>query len=93
MFESASHNLTSSPERAYLDFLLGKDFERLYKEELPECLRDNRHCAIYLVDSLKTIFEAWFADAVIDLKSKTYNLTASQVMKSKLFMSTAMNAL
>ena len=74
MFESACHNLTSSPERAYLDFLLGKDFERLYKEEFPECLRDNRHCAIYLVDSLKTIFEAWFADAVIDLKKQNLQL-------------------
>ena len=74
MFESACHNLTSSPERAYLDFLLGEDFKQLYEKELPECLRDNRHCAIYLVDSLKTIFEAWFADAVIDLKKQNLQL-------------------
>ena len=52
MLENACHNLTSSVERAYLTFLLGEDFKEFYEKKLPECLRGNRQCAIYLVDAL-----------------------------------------
>ena len=67
MFESACHNLTPSPERAFFDFLLSRDFVSLCETH---CLRGNRECAIYLVMTLKTIFETWFADAVIELTNK-----------------------
>merc|ERR1719491_214676 len=70
MFESACYKLVSSPEKAFLNFLLSGDFVSLYETELPVSLRDNRQCAIYLVITLKTIFETWFADAVIELTNK-----------------------
>jgi len=70
MFESACYRLVSSPEKAFLNYLLSGDFVSLYETELPVSLRDNRQCAIYLVITLKTIFETWFADAVIELTNK-----------------------
>ena len=57
MFKSACYNLTSSLERAFFNFLLSGDFVSLYETKLPVSLRDNRECAIYLVMTLKTIFE------------------------------------
>ena len=70
MFESACYKLVSSPEKAFLNFLLSGDFVSLYETDLPVSLHGNRECAIYLVITQKTIFETWFADAVIELTNK-----------------------
>ena len=70
MLERSIHGLSSSFEKAFFDYLIGDDFKKLYNEDLPVSLRGNRGCAIYLVESLKMIFENWFAEAVIKLTEK-----------------------
>ena len=85
MLENACHNLTSSVERAYLTFLLGEDFKEFYGKELSECLRGNRQCAIYLVDALKTIFQTWYVEAVIELKKvETHKMAKDQTRRRRL---------
>ena len=65
MLERSIQGLSSSFEKAFFDYLISDDFKKFYDEDLPASLRGNRGCAIYLAESLKTIFENWFAEAVI----------------------------
>ena len=70
MFESDCHNIVTSFEKAYFDYIRGDEFKSFYETKLPECMRANRECALYLVDSLKGIFESWFGEDVAELISK-----------------------
>ena len=73
MFERDCHNIVTSFEKAYFDYIRGDEFKSFYETKLPECMRANRECALYLVDSLKGIFENWFGEDVAELISKRQN--------------------
>ena len=73
MFESDCHSIVTSFEKAYFDYIRGGEFQNFYETKLPECLRANRECALYLVDSLKEIFETWFGEEVAELISRRQN--------------------
>lgn len=55
---------TISSEKGFLDYLLSKEFEELYEQRLPQKLKGNRQCAIYLVESLRCLFYEWYRDAL-----------------------------
>ena len=58
---------TISFERGFFDYLLGEGFKELIEQRLPQKLRGSRPCAIYLVETLKCMFERWYYDALSDL--------------------------
>ena len=59
--ETAMHSDDDvSFEKLFRDyFVKGEEFNQLIEETLPEKLAGNRACAIYLVYSLKSIFDQW----------------------------------
>ena len=67
LVESAIHDIKPSFEKAFQDNLMSSVFDHLYVSELPARLQGNRTCALYLVETLKTIFEEWFYDAIAEL--------------------------
>ena len=66
-FEDSVHNTTTSFERGYLDYITSAEFEELCQQKLPGSLRGNRQGAIYIVDTLKSLFEIWWYEAVTKL--------------------------
>ena len=55
-------------EKMFRDYLVkGDGFKRLIRSDFPDNLSHNRACAIYLVFSLKSIFEKWIYSSVCDL--------------------------
>ena len=67
LLENSFHSLNLGFEKAYLDYMMSDEFTELYEKTLPLEIRGNRAGAIYLIDTLKTIFEDWYYDAFTNL--------------------------
>ena len=66
-FEDSVHGTILSFERGYLDYIMSREFEEMYQQKLPISLQGNRKAALYLVDTLKSLFESWWYESVAKL--------------------------
>ena len=66
-FEDSVHGTILSFERGYLDYIMSREFEEMYQQKLPVSLQGNRKAALYLVDTLKSLFESWWYESVAKL--------------------------
>ena len=64
LLEHSFHNLNLGFEKAYVDHTMSDEFTELYEKTLPIQIRENRAGAIYLIDTLKSIYEEWYYDAL-----------------------------
>ena len=67
LLENSFHGLNVGFEKAFLDYLMSEEFKELYEKTLPLKVRGNRAGAIYLFETLKTIFEGWYYDDLTEL--------------------------
>ena len=67
LLEDSFHGLNVGFEKAFLDYLMSEEFKELYEKTLPLKVQGNQGGAIYLFETLKTIFEGWYYDALTEL--------------------------
>ena len=66
LLEHSFHNLNLGFGKAYLDYMMSDEFTELYAKTFPIQIRKNQAGAIYLIYTLKSIFEEWFYDALTE---------------------------